>query len=240
MPLPFINGEMYQLLTEEVIFGVMVGTGAVTLIVMLMFANRQKLRSPLFIVNCLNLVLLVIAGVLIVAHYAQVSLYGIGEFVDGAYAQYTITTLNFPDTFASVLSLMTYALIIVSLLLQIYAVFAAQPRTRKVVTVVLAIPATVSWCVGLAWNTFYLRVVWGQISYVTYGFIPPYYQLYIIHEAIQTALIGITCCVLIGKLFVAIRWRRQAGIRKFGVLHILLITFGQCLIIPRIFPLRLC
>ena len=237
-PLSFLNEDIYQLTTQQAMFGVMVGATGVTLIVMLIFANRKKLRSPLFIINCLNLVVQLIAGILIVAHYAQVSLYGVGQSLLGGVAQYTTTTLNFPDTFASILSLISYALVLASLLLQIYAVFAPQPRTRKIVTLTLMIPAIATWGLNLAWNSLYLEVIWGDIVYILIPNAPPFDQLYNVQEAIQTAIIGITCFILVGKLFFAIRWRRQAGIRKFGVLHVLLIMFGQSLIIPRYSPSR--
>lgn len=54
VPLYLINGSTYQFLTEMGIFGAITGATGVTLIVMFMFVDRKKLRSPLFIVNALN------------------------------------------------------------------------------------------------------------------------------------------------------------------------------------------
>jgi len=169
-----------------------------------------------------------------IAKYDQTSFYGLGELLLGAMVQYSATAINWPIVFGSVTSVIGDILTMASLVLHVRVVFAPAPRTQKYVTFALAMIASVVPACDLAWNVFYQEAVWAnQLS----GNTPPYYRLYVFDYATCTAIVGIACAVLVGKLYLAIRWCHIAGIRKFGVLHVLLITFGQCLVIPYIEPL---
>ena len=141
----------------------------------------------------------------------------------------SVTTQHWNSTFTDVTTLFSYTSTLISLVLHVHAVFATQPRTQRVATIAMSLIAVAVTISSLVWVILYQIIVWKNESG---GNVPPYDQLYIADGAIQITVPGITCCVLLGKLWVAIRWRHKAGIRKFGILHILVITFGQCLVLP--------
>jgi len=57
LPLVVINDELYLLITQDAVFGMTIGATGISLLVSFMFADAKKLRSPLFIVNSLKLLL---------------------------------------------------------------------------------------------------------------------------------------------------------------------------------------
>lgn len=237
VPLNLIDAAERGIITRIGIFGVEIGATGVTLIVMFIFANRQKLRSPLFLVNSFSLLFHLMSSISGFIYDDSIQSYGLGQVGLGALAQYSATSLWWNSTFEAVTSTLGDTLINVSLILQVHAVFVAQPRIQKNITMVLSAAAIGGFALTVAWYALYERCVWIEGGCFTSDDRPPYDNIYIGAESILSAILAIGCIVLIGKLFISIRFRRQAGIRKFGVLHVLVITFGQCLIIPRILHL---
>ena len=234
VPLDLINASIYQSITATAITGVTTGITGVTLIVMFMLVDRQKLRSPLFLINSCGLFLEFLDSVIDLVGFNSIQEYGLGQFGLGGVAQYSPTSLWWSHTFEAVANILVVGCILASLVLQVHAVFVAQPRIQKYITIVLSIAAIGSFVLALTWEVLYTRCVWTEMGCHTDTGRPPYDNIYIGAESILEGILGIACIVLIGKLFLSIRFRRQAGIRRFGVLHILLIAFGQCLVIPRI------
>lgn len=232
-PLPIINHELYLLITQEAIFGVQIGATGVALIVSFMFADSKRLRSPLFIVNTLNLLVSLIGSIVLISTYDEVSFYGLGEWLLGATIQYSATTQYWANSFISVYSFISSFLVFTSLILHVHAVFAPQPRTQRIITIIFSVIALAGLACGATWYVLYQIAVWNDQAI---GNAPVYNRLYGAYHAISIAILGVTCGVLVSKLFITIRWRRRAGIRKFGILHILFVTFSQCLVIPCIDP----
>ena len=112
--------------------------------------------------------------------------------------------------------------------MQIHAVFAAQPRTRRIVISVLSVGAFADTTLCAMEKGLYMKIFWGYWDDPQNPLLilPPAHGLYLVAESLYIAFVGL------GKLFVAICWRRTVGIRQFGPMHILLIIFGQCLVIP--------
>src|SRR5579871_3989988 len=54
VPLYLIDGSTHQFLSQMGIFGANAGATGVTLIVMFIFTDRKKFRTPLFLVNSLS------------------------------------------------------------------------------------------------------------------------------------------------------------------------------------------
>lgn len=198
------------------------------------FCGSPKAEITSYLLNSLNLLLLLLVGISGLISIDTVRAYGLGQAALGAVVQYSVTALWWGVTFRSVVTTLVHTLILASLVLQDHAVFAAQPRIQKNVTIILSIAATVGFALALTWNALYQRCVWTEMGCPSYNGRPPYDNMYIGAECILEAILAVACVVLVGKLVFSIRFRRQAGIRKFGVFHILMITFGQCLIIPRI------
>lgn len=233
-PLPIINHELYLLITQEAVFGVQIGATGVALLVSFMFSDSRKLRSPLFIANTLNLLVSLISSIATVSTYDSVSFYGLGEWLLSAKIQYSAATQYSTISVTSVINIISSLLVFISLVLHVHAVFSPQPGSQKVVTIILSVIAFVGQVCTTIWNVLFQIAAWNDQAV---GNTPAYNGLYKASHAINMAILGVTCAVLIAKLYVAIRWRHKAGIRKFGVLHVLFITFSQCLVIPCIDPL---
>lgn len=229
IPLSALNYMIYVNLAGIAMNGVVIGATGVTMIVLLIFGNRKKARMPLYIINFLSLILQLVRNIITVSGMCQLDVYGFGEIVFGARAQFSKAHWAGPPTFIAATNPIFYALILSSLILQARAVFPTQIKLRNMVTIFLSMAALVVLGCWTAWQVFYMKIVWDA-PYV--GFEAPERWLYFTSQGGVTAFVGVTCAILVAKLFGAICWRHKMRIRQFGPFHILLITFGQCLVIP--------
>ena len=216
-----VNAIIYYYLAQTAVQGFIIGFSALLIIVLILLTPAKKARRLIFIFNFLSLLFICIRSILNVGGTCSQVTYGVGETLLGAIAQYSLTH----TIVGAVISFLLTITIVVSLVLQVRVVFAAEPRTQKIVTALLSLCAL--WIVGL-----YLRfTVWEITLYVTRNFVAEPWT-YNGFEISMIIYIGICCLLFLYKLFHAIQLRKRMGYRNFGPLQILFIMFAQCLVIP--------
>lgn len=224
-----VNQVTYSLLSQVAFFSFTVGFNGMMIIVLLLLTNRKKALRPIFIFNFVCLVLNCARNIIYISMFCSQYGYGVGENILGAIGQYPLSLYATPNVIGNIFNMLLYASILISLILQVRVVFAAEPRTKLIVTILLTLDALL---VQSCWMAFEI-----QLMRNLFGLAPALYNLYpTLLKLVQINFIifvGIACLTFLVKLFVTIKRRRRMGFQSFGPLHILFIMFGQCLIIPR-------
>ena len=224
-----VNHIYYRFMCSVVTYGFVVGFTGMLMIVLLILADRKKIRRPIFILNFLCLLLQCLRGIVSLISVLSVNVYGLGILLFGAISQYPLSSYAPKQLVLGLLGITLYPCIFATLILQVRVVFAAEPRTQLIITVVLTILALVIEGFWLTYESIVLHNVYSDGSGIYT--LQPY-----LYKTFQWSFIGFVsvCCLLfVYKLFHTIRRRRRMGFRSFGPLHILFIMFCQCLIIPR-------
>jgi hypothetical protein len=130
-----------------------------------------------------------------------------------------------PPIMMAVLNPFLYASILVSLLLQVRVIFAAERRHQLLITIFLSFIGLVEMGLQIA---FQVGFIIGRVN-KTFMFTE---WLYLANSIVFIIFVGISCILFLYKLRTAILRRRQMGFKKFGPLDILFIMFAQCLVIP--------
>jgi len=224
-----INDNVYYMLTSIASYAFAIGVTGVLMIVLLMQADRKKARRPIFILNFAALFFVCLKAIVDVAGWCCRWLYGIAEFLFGLTIQYDSTTIYFINTIALISQLLYYPFIMASLILQVRVVFAAEPKSRLFVTVLLTITAMLVYGAMFAYVVWLLEIVYGQP-----GLFDNFTKLFQIWSIGLIVFVGISCVLFLYKLLVTIQRRKGMGFKSFGPLHVLAIMFGQCLVVPRI------
>jgi Fungal pheromone mating factor STE2 GPCR len=186
-------------------------------------------KGSSIILNFLCLLILCVREIVFLANFLKIGSYGLGEAIFGAAAQIPRSDYVPENILAVLLSLTLYPCIFATLILQVRGVFAAEPRSQLIITIFLTIISVIIEAFWLTYETFALRNLFASPTAIRE--IKPY-----VYKTVQWTFIGLVslCCLLfVYKLFVTIRRRRRMGFHSFGPLHILLIMFCQCLILPR-------
>jgi pheromone alpha factor receptor len=225
-----IDAFIHYLTAAIAVQGFIIGVSSLLIIILMLLTPTQKARRLIFIFNFLSLVLLCTRAILYVSNLCSQAGNGIGENFLGAIAQYP--TAKFSTTIVDAfISLFLIVTIVTSLMLQVRVVFAAEPRTQKIVTAVLSLGAL--WIIGV-----YLRFTVWEIKVILKRIIsietPWTYEAF---EISMIIYIGICCLLFLYKLFHAIRLRKRMGYKHFGPLQVLFVMFAQCLIIPSNIPI---
>lgn len=229
LSLAAVNNFIYWLITQDAMYGFTIGATGILMIVLLILTTSQKARRPIFIFNFLSLLLLCLRETFWLATGCLEVGYGVGEYLIGGFAQYPKPIYAVPDIFSCIISMFLYAVIFTSLILQVRVVFSAEPRTQKIITVLLSLFA-------LAIEALWIAFQSSQIAFVlnsTQTFVHVKPSVYNTVRICFVIFVGISCLLFLYKLFVTIRRRRAMGFRHFGPLQVLFIVFGQCLIVPR-------
>ena len=223
-----VNAFIYYILAEQSVQGFIIGISSLLIIVLLLLTTAKKARRLIFIFNFLSVFFLCFRSIFNVANDCTALGYGIGEVLFGATAQYPFS--KYAISILGVLVSLALAItIVVSLVLQVRVVFAAEPRTQKIVTAILTLMGL--WTVG----SYFAVAVWEVKLRLARGSgqTPWTYTAYEISMIIYT---GICSLLFLYKLFHAIRLRRRMGYKNFGPLQILFVMFAQCLVIPSNIP----
>ena len=224
-----INDNTYYILTTVASNAFAIGVTGVLMIVLLMQADRKKARRPIFILNFAALFFVCLKAITVVCGWCSRWVYGVAETMFALVAQYDVASAYSLNTIGHICQLLCYPLIMASLILQVRVVFAAEPKSRLLVTVFLTITAM------LVYGAMFAYVVW--LFEILYGQAPTFNnftELFRIWSIGLIVFVGFSCVLFLYKLLVTIQRRKGMGFKSFGPLHVLAIMFGQCLVVPRI------
>jgi pheromone alpha factor receptor len=229
LTLTAVNDAMYFIIAQTAAYGFTIGFSGMLLIVLALLTTRDKAKRPIFILNVLSLIIIlyrcIISVVITCANYEH----GIGEAMLGAINQYSVADFA-PSIMIGVLNPLLYASMLSSLVLQVRVVFAAEPTTQRILTIVMSFAAFAIFAFGVTFNAGFIKLQVDSVPFQQSGWTYDVVRIGII------IFIGISCLLFLYKLAITIRRRRRMGFQKFGPLQILFIMFGQCLIIPCTHP----
>jgi hypothetical protein len=224
-----INSNFYFVMEVAISYAFSVGVCGTLMIVLLILADKKKVRRPVFVLNFLALFFSCLKGIIVLAASCSQWLYGVGEQLFVTQAQYApATVLGINATFG-IMDLIIYPFVLASLILQIRVVFAAEPTNRLLVTLFLVVGAL------FFYSTLFANAVWLlQIVFGTPQTFNNFTLLFNMYNISFVVFVGICSVLFVYKLLVTIQRRKSMGFKSFGPLHVLAIVFGQCLIVPRI------
>ena len=213
--------------TDGTVSGFATGFCAMLLIVLFLITPAKRRRQPICLLNILSLFLLIIKTVC-ASIVSNASYSGVGPQLLGALYGYGKSTWV-PIIIQAIIQPFLYASIMSSLLLQVRVVFAMEPLTRKIITIIgiVAIVVEVGFTVT---NSVYSIIV----QYKFPAFVPKW--IYRTMRLYFLVFVGISCLIFLSKVGLVIYRRRKMGlnVNHFGPIQIIFITFTQCLIVPRI------
>jgi hypothetical protein len=229
---PIIDSWIHLILLQGIENAFNVGFASMLMIVLAILTNPTKRKRSIFILNYGCLFILVLRGILGLVVLNEEQVYGIGEGVLSAYEGFSLASQDGCQISFNVLSLILTALIFLSLILQTRIVFSAEPLTRTITTVVLSLAAML---IQGFWMYYQIILDWNALSRPRgiRSWVPYAWSIIQIGSVCFT---GLCCLIFMSKLLLAIRYRYRAGLRQFGAFHIMVIMFGQCCIVPSIFP----
>jgi pheromone alpha factor receptor len=228
-----VNLFINSVATQQAVYAFGVGFCGMLTIVLLLLTDRKKLRRPIYILNLSSLILYTFRSIIQVITMCGIA-GNFGITFIGAQAQLT-TRDYWTQVTGYCINPFLYACIVLSLVLQVRVVFAAEPTTQKIVTGVLFLG-------GL--GIVVLECIFCIAAVVTYVETPGRFNnlvnnLFPIIKEYFVTYVGISCLVFLYKLAITIHRRRKMGIKKFGPLQIIFIMFSQCLVIPGIHRLSI-
>jgi hypothetical protein len=222
LSLPYVNEWIYAQKTSGAIQGFVLGFGSMLLIVLLALTKGERRRQPIYLLNLASLVLIVFRSIVnLIINDGSYS--GLGQMLLGASNQYGPGTFT-PSILSNLANPPLYSTITASLVLQVRVVFAAEPMTRRIVTLILSVAAIV--LVAFE-TTFTVYSIMNQFTYVPNE---PLW-LYTVIRIYFVIFVGLTSLIFLYKLSRAIRRRKRMN-QPSNPLHIFFIFSCQCLIVP--------
>src|SRR5579859_2207971 len=224
MRLTDIDQWIYYNTSEVISYAFAVGFASMLFIILLILSRIEQRRQPVFILNLASLFIIVFRGV--VSCIALCASYrGVGPMLLGAKAQYSPSTWA-PYAMTMVLNVLLYSTIISSLILQVRVVFAAEPRTQRLVTFSMTFLGLVFMGIATAFNIRSLINTFHRIPFFSW--------LYKLKEIYFISFVGLSSLLFLYKLSVTILRRRRMNLefQRFGPLQIILIMFLHSLLLP--------
>jgi hypothetical protein len=220
-----INSFRYAIATDAIVRGFAIGFCSLLFIILLILTPSDRRKNAIFLLNMASLFLLTFYSILGCVIDASTYL-GVGQQLIGALAGYGPSTWV-PSVIASLITPALYATIMTSLVLQTRVVFAAEPRTRRIVTILGALAVLVE-IAFVTTNSVYAII----LDYAHATIVPRW--IYRTMRLYFLVFVAICCLVFLYKLGTAVRRRSKMGInvKRFGPFQIIFITFSQCLIVP--------
>jgi len=227
MSFPEINLWAYMLSAESAVSGFAVGFVSMLFIVLLLVTPAAKIRKPIFLLNLVSMFLVTLREILLTV-YNTASYIGVGQALLNGIYQYPRSVWTV-DALSGIIAVPIYTIIMISLLLQVRVVFAAEPKTRNVFTIVGAIAIIVQTGFNMAWLVYITKCgvysICANIPVWVYNTLRIFFCSYV----------GVACLIFLYKLGFTIYRRRKMGmnIKQFGPLQIIFVMFCQCLVVPR-------
>jgi len=226
-----ISQLTYYFISTLAIQGFILGFSSMLLIVLTILTPLKKAKRPIFICNYAALLLVAFKAITVIGTYCNQFIYGFGEEELGALAQYPASNLTGPDVFAAILSIFIYLLVIPSLILQVRVVFAAEPTTQKIITVVLGASGLALLGLQIAWQVAGIQNAVHPTNPINLT-----NNVWTAFHIGFVVFIGVSSLLFLYKLIITIYRRRRMGFKQFGPLQVLVIMFVQCLFIPGTTP----
>lgn len=235
LSLATINSYIHQSIASEVIYAFTVGFGSTVLIFILgSLANKPRRdRQPLHFYNLAAVFFQILRSILDCI-IGNASYRDIGPMFLHTWAQFPPRAFA-PIVISAAINPIIYALIAISLILQVRIGFAAEPTTRRIVTWIGTLAAVVLVAFATTLAGFAI-VVQFRSSVIT----PPW--LYTTTRIYFVVFVGISCVAFLFKLGQTMYRRRGLGqtmprrrgmsMKGFGGLHIIFIVTTECLVIP--------
>lgn len=219
-----IDSYVHTLLKNAFIFAARIGAGGLTMIAIWLTSSNRK--TPVFILNQLSLLFLVIHSGLYLSYllgdYASVA-FNFTGFADLLISQ---KALNIYAA-ASIIQVCLVATIESSMVFQVRTIFN-HPDGRYIGYTLTAL----SFLIGLATTGVYFYDVVKSII-VIFNDKNDVYE-FNAHTILFASSVNFMSVILVTKLIMAIRSRRYLGLKQFDSFHILLIMSTQTMIIPSV------
>jgi pheromone alpha factor receptor len=225
---PEINVWALGLSRQTSVSSFTVGFVSMLFIVLLLVTPAAKIRKPIFVLNLVSMFLVALRN-LLETIFNTSSYLGVGQyFLDGVF-QYPLSTWTV-NVLVGIVAVPGYATIMISLLLQVRVVFAAEPKTRNIFTVIGAIAIIVQTGFLMTWLVFTCQCALNNCTAVAQNL-----WIYNTFRIFFCSYVGVACLVFLYKLGFTIYRRRKMGmnIKQFGPLQIIFVMFCQCLVVPR-------
>lgn len=222
---------MKDSITFGIVYGVALGAAIVLLVFHWMIIKSK--RTPMFVLNQLSLVLLVIKSALYLTYLlgplASLAFSFTGMLIPDTYNSYRVTVAS------NVIHTLLIATIEASLCYQIFIVFHS-PSDRKLGIVLTTLFSSISLTtVALyIYTTATTAIMYRQLFSESQNVAREGTWANNIQFIFFATSINLITCILIMKLVLAIRTRRYLGLKKFDSFHILTLMSTQVMIVPSI------
>jgi pheromone alpha factor receptor len=226
VPLDAIDSYHTVLARSLIIFGVEIGLTFMLITVLLLLTKPDKRRTVIFGLNIAGLSFQFLRSLMVAILYNGPAR-SVGMVFLGAFA--TMTTTDYaPEYFYIVATIIWYAIVETSLILQVRVVFGAERKVQQYLTYGLGLLglATVSTQTTVQSFVFKAALENAEIND------PSFFKLALAARILFAISIGISSSVFVAKLIYLIHRRRKMGFKSFGPLQVILIMSAQCLIIP--------
>ncbi|SMN18554.1 similar to Saccharomyces cerevisiae YFL026W STE2 Receptor for alpha-factor pheromone [Maudiozyma saulgeensis] len=210
---------------QAIMFGVRCGAATLTIIIMWMISKRK--HTPIFIINQVSLVLIVIHSGLYFK-YLLSSISSLAYSLTGFQQVVTRYDIHIYGA-ASIFQVLLVASIELSLVFQVKIMFAGITQ-KKIGYLALLISS----CLGITTVAVYFTTAIKSMISVYQGVSNDYSKYFNIATILLSSSINFMTFILVVKLLFALRSRRFLGLKQFDSLHILLIMTCQSLLIPSI------
>jgi len=209
-----------------IVSGLSVGMTFVLIVVLLLLTRPEKRRTPVFVLNLMALFIQFFRMILSAAWWNSPA-----EDISTTFLDTNILASNanlwIINLFA-IFSIVWYFVILTSMVLQVRVVFAAEPKSQKIVTAILALLSLATFGVDVPTQ------IQAIISTSNNTGIFPSWYIVLEHDAhiLWAVTIGVSSLIFVSKLLYLIHKRKTLGFKGFGPLQIITIMGAQCLIIP--------
>src|SRR5579871_6671008 len=146
-----IDNYIFENIKQTVTWAFSLGFASMLFLIIIPLTQGKQRRQPIYILNLISLFVIAFRSILAIKTLIG-SYFGIGAFFLGAYGNFPNTTWA-PRCMSCILSMVLFGSIVTSLVLQVRVVFAATPKTQRLVTWIFGILALIFECIEIAWQS---------------------------------------------------------------------------------------
>ena len=223
--IPDINEFLNYSVEISINYAAQFGASLILLIVLLLLTRPEKRRAPVFVLNCISLVVNIVRILLFILYFTS-------PFVD-IYASFGQDYSHVPSSAygtqvaAAVLTLVLLAIVEASLCLQVSVVLVTLRRIyRRVILGFSVLVASLAITIRLAYCVENIKAILSLVPSGTLQWMAE------ANNICTTISICWFCVVFCAKLGMSIRQRRRLGVGQWGPTQIIFIMGCQTLLIP--------
>lgn len=212
-----------------IVWGSQIGAALITLVLLLVLSRPEKRRSTLFVSNVLSLFLCIFRGITNVLYYTS-NWYTLYVIATGDYSQIPLSDyVN--SILATTTSLLLLICVEVSLVIQANIVCTTVKRPWRIAIMIISGLVAVAVIAVRLWQTILNNQMTMGEDVLGLDQVASLSSILLVTSICFFSLVF--CC----KLGLAIRNRRQLGLKQFGPMQIVFIMGTQTLIIPSTLPI---